>query len=97
VGIGFAHIIKLRDSGNADGVRGAQYQFTFNEGGNTFGGVYDEPSLLELLQQDIGMRENALEQAMSELRQNGHVLIKDFVLSENGAAFFGLSEAGSDY
>lgn len=94
---GFARILKVGQYSNSAGLHHPQYQFIFNAGGNSFSNVFDEPKLVELMGDEMGLRSDVIDQALSVLRRDGHVTIPDVELSENHAAALGLQEVGSDY
>ena len=98
--IGFGRIIKLNDMhpvGDSAGLRAPRYQFIFNMGGNSFSKVVDEVELLDLLTEDVGLREEVVIQAIKAARDEGHATIPDLDLTENAAGAMGMQEVGSDY
>ena len=94
---GFARILKIGEVNDSAGVRVPQYQFIYNVGGNNFSRSYDEISLIEMLTEEVGLRSDILDQALTDLRRDGHATIADVEISENNAAAMGLQEVGSDY
>jgi hypothetical protein len=94
---GFARILRIGEMNGSAGTRVPQYQFIYNDGGNSYSRTLDEGSLIELLAQDLGLREDIVDAALTEVRHHGHSNIPDVAISENDAAAMGLQEVGSDY
>ncbi|HWR16134.1 MAG TPA: hypothetical protein VN577_15005 [Terriglobales bacterium] len=94
---GFAHIISLGVVSDSAGIRVPQYQFTFNDGGKSYGRTFDETSLIQFLSQDIALRPDLLDQALADLRDHRNATIRNLTISENDAAFMGFKEVPSDF
>ena len=94
---GFARILKIGEMNDAAGVRVPQYQFIYNDGGNSYARTLDETSLIELLAKELGLRADIVDSALTGVRRDGHTTIPDVAISENDAAAMGLQEVGSDY
>ena len=94
---GFAHILALGAVEDSSGLRVPQYQFTFNDGGNSYGRTFDEARFVEFLREDIGLLPDVLDRVLSDLREHGHSTITDLHLSGNDTAFMALGQVSSDY
>ena len=94
--VGFAHIIKLGEVGDSGGLRIPQYQFTYDDGQNTYARTFDETGLGEFLRDDIGLRPDLLDAVMSDLRSGENAILKDVHIAENEASVMGLMQAPSD-
>lgn len=95
--IGYARILKIGEVDGSAGARVPQYQFIYNDGGNTYSRTLDETNLVELLSDEIGLRPDIVDAALKGVRKDGHTTIPDVDISENEAAAIGLQEVGSDY
>jgi hypothetical protein len=95
--IGYARILKVGEMEDSAGIRVPQYQFIYNDGGNTYSRTLDEMSLIELLTKELALRPNIADAALKEVRREGRATIPDVEISENEAAAIGLQEVGSDY
>jgi hypothetical protein len=96
--IGYAHLFALPTTGgDSAGLKEPAYQFTFSTGGIAYGKVLAEDELLEFLADELGLREDVINDGLQLLRTEGKVTIPDVKLSENDAAVMGLMEVGVDY
>ena len=93
---GFAHIFALSASTDSEGIRRADYQFTFTDGRNSYARTFDEPHLIEILIEELAFPPETVDTLLAELRDKGHVTIPDLVIPENEAVAIGFSEAPSD-
>ncbi|HVZ17781.1 MAG TPA: hypothetical protein VG897_11725 [Terriglobales bacterium] len=97
--IGYLHIFALPSAtgGDSGAVEAPRYQFTFNQGGNTYSKVLNEEDLEVFLRDELGMRADLADEAMRGLHADGNIVIPNVKISDNDTAVMGLMEVGSDY
>ena len=93
---GYAHIITLGEMVDAAGIRVPQYQFTYNDGSNSYARTFDEMGLVEFLKDDIALAPDVLNDVLTGLRARGNVNIADLHIPQQEASVMGLKEVPSD-
>ena len=93
---GYAHVIKLGTVEDSGGLRIPQYQFTYNDGTNSYGRTFDEAALVEFLRSDLGLRADILDNVLTDLRTRENSLINDLHIAENETSVMGLQHVSSD-
>jgi hypothetical protein len=94
---GYAHLIHL---GLRDGTYGrtiGEYQFTYNDGKNSWVRTFDgEPSLAEFLIGDVAVPPDVVDGALDQLRAEGHVTLAEIDIRESEAPAMGLEQLPSE-
>jgi hypothetical protein len=90
--IGYAHIFPVPSPLKTPAAHGPTYQFTFNDGENSYAKILDEDQLVEFLADEIGLQSDVVNGAMGELHTAGKAIIGDLEISQNEAAELGLEE-----
>ena len=94
---GFAHIIALAVAEDSAGIRVPQYQFTYNDGGNSYARTFDEFHLIEFLKGDLGLFPDIADRILTDVRTIGNATVRDVHIPETEAAAMGLMQVGSDF
>ncbi len=93
---GFIHIFLLGPEQQRSGRRVPQFQLTYNTGGNSYVRVFDEKGLDEFLRSHAGMRGEAADEAIEELRRARKTTIADVEIKDYEAPALGLEQLPSD-
>jgi hypothetical protein len=94
---GYAHIITLGEVVDSAGIRVPEYQFTYNDGNNSYARTFDETGLIEFLTEDIALTPEVLNLALTQLRDKGNANVPDIHIPSQDASVMGLKEVPSDY
>jgi len=93
---GYAHIIKLGEVVDSAGISVPEYQFTYNDGSNSYARTFDEMGLVEFLKEDIALTPEALNALLTELRDRGNTNLAGLDIAHQDASVMGLKEVPSD-
>jgi hypothetical protein len=93
---GYAHIIKLGEVVDSAGIRVPEYQFTYNDGSNSYARTFDEVGLVEFLKEDIALTPESLNALLTDLRDRGNTNVANLDIREQDASVMGLKEVPSD-
>lgn len=93
---GYAHIFTLGEVVDSAGIRVPEYQFTYNDGINSYARTFDEMGLLEFLKDELGLTPDVFNLALTELRDKGNANISDLDIPQHEASALGLAEVPSD-
>jgi hypothetical protein len=94
---GYAHIITLGEAIDSAGIRAPEYQFTYNDGNNSYARTFDETGLIEFLTEDIALTPEALNMVLAQLRDKGNANVADLHIPPRETSVLGLKEVPSDY
>jgi hypothetical protein len=78
------------------GISVPHYQFTYNDGDNSYARIFDEARLVEFLREDLGVYPDILNAALTELRSSGNTILPDLEIAQQDAAAMGLQQVATD-
>ena len=94
--VGYAHIIALSRAGDSAGLSVPRYQFTFCDGGTSYGRTFGEEDLVEFLRDDLGVDLGLIDRTLAQLRTEGKSTITNLHIPENETAGLGFEQVPSD-